>query len=205
MFVSLLEILPIGEFQHYWLAHLRGRLEEFFGNVEISPPAGFPLKFNERGQVLADHLLDRLNCYPARGERVLAVVNRDITVGGVDYIFGLAALGGRCAVVSPVRLREANSGGCNHGLFLERLLKEAMHELGHTLGLSHCSNDSCNMKFSSTVYDIDRKSVLFCNDCLKKISGYAKTCDKRVYAANGNKNLAKVLLERLGGQADNLR
>ncbi len=196
----MLEILPVGEVQHFWLEYLRYELEEYFGDVIISPPIEVPLSFNERGQVLADHLLDHLNRYPACAEKVLAVIDRDITVSGVDYIFGLAALGGRCAVISPVRLREVYyNRECDYELFLERLLKEAMHELGHTLGLTHCNNESCNMKFSSTVYEIDRKSLLFCDDCLNTVFGYAKVQDTRVYAANGegSKNLMRTILDRL--------
>jgi archaemetzincin len=196
----MLEILPVGEVQYFWLEYLRYELEEYFGDVTISPPIEVPLSFNERGQVLADHLLDYLNNYPACAEKVLAVINRDITVRGVDYIFGLAALGGRCAVISPVRLREVYyNRECDYELFLERLLKEALHELGHTLGLTHCSNESCNMKFSSTVYEIDRKSILFCDDCLNTVFGYAKSQDTKIYAANGegDKNLMRTILDRL--------
>lgn len=193
----MLEILPAGGVQEPWLEYLRHKLEEYFGKVIISPSVEVPLNFNERGQALADRLLDHLNSYPARAEKVLAIVNQDITVRGVDYIFGLAMLGGKYAVISPVRLREVYyRRECDYELFLERLIKEALHELGHTLGLPHCSNENCNMKFSSTVYEIDRKSIFFCDDCLNMMCGYASLQEIKGYAANGD-GLMKTFLESL--------
>ena len=184
--VTVLEILPIGSVQPFWLEYLQSELESYFSRVLISPPAYLPLYYNERGQVLADRLLDSLKGYPTRASRVLAVIDKDITVRGVNYIFGLAALGGRCAVISPVRLMERfYNRECDYELFLERLLKEALHELGHTFGLSHCKSENCNMKFSSTVHDIDRRPALFCESCFSKIQKYTLPSAGVVYAANG--------------------
>jgi len=195
--VTVLEILPIGCVEDEWLRYLRDRLAEFFGEVVVSPPVEVPLRFNSRGQVLADHLLDTLASRPTAAERVLAVIDRDITVAGVDYIFGLAALGGRWAVISPFRLRDARHGReWERELFLERLLKEALHELGHTLGMVHCENSECNMKFSSTVDEIDRKSLLFCESCLGTV--FSSGAEK-VYATNGrgSRSFLRALLGRL--------
>lgn len=195
--MAVLEILPIGVVEELCLSYLRDRLGELFGEVVLSPPAEVPLKLNSRGQVLADHLLDSLSNYQCRADRVLAVINRDITVPGVDYIFGLAALGGRWAVISPVRLREAYYGReCDTGLFLERILKEALHELGHTLGMVHCTNEECNMKFSSTVEEIDRRSLLFCESCLGRVWSPRTEI---AYATNGDgrRHIVRALLDRL--------
>lgn len=47
----------------------------------------------------------------------------------------------------------------------ERLLKEAVHELGHTLGLTHCEDYSCAMAPSHSVEWIDVKTSAFCPNC----------------------------------------
>jgi len=51
----------------------------------------------------------------------------------------------------------------------ERALKEAVHELGHLLGLPHCDNPRCIMFFSNTLADTDRKGPGFCPACRGKL------------------------------------
>jgi len=55
------------------------------------------------------------------------------------------------------------------GLFRERILKEAVHELGHTFGLSHCSSPSCVMFFSNSLPGTDRKKSDFCPECRRRL------------------------------------
>ena len=50
-------------------------------------------------------------------------------------------------------------------LFQHRVLKEAIHELGHTLGLSHCGNRRCVMHFSNSLSDTDIKGQDLCLNC----------------------------------------
>lgn len=204
MVMTSLEILPIGRVYTFWLRYLRYELLDYFSSVTISEPLDMPLELNSRGQVLADRLLDNLWGYPTEADKVLAVLNKDMTVRGVNYIFGLASLGGRVAVISPVRLRESfYNRKCKYSTFLDRLVKEALHELGHTFGLSHCRNKECNMKFSSTVEEIDTKSVYFCDSCLDRMRRLTQQKAALAYAANGNgrKNLMRTLIESLGSKS----
>ena len=44
-------------------------------------------------------------------------------------------------------------------------LTEAVHEIGHLLGIGHCPEPTCVMHFSNSLYDTDRKSPMFCGQC----------------------------------------
>ena len=54
--------------------------------------------------------------------------------------------------------------------FEARVLKEAVHELGHTLGLAHCPHPKCVMHFSNTVADTDRKGTDYCAACQARLA-----------------------------------
>lgn len=109
------------------------------------------------------HLLDERS---SSSPRVLGVVGVDLFAPVLTYVFGEAQLDGRAAVVSIHRLRpEAYGLPADDRLLFGRLLKESVHELGHTFGLLHCPDGSCVMHASTYVEDIDLKSAEFCLDC----------------------------------------
>jgi len=90
----------------------------------------------------------------------------DISAPGLNFVFGQADLVDRVAVVSLFRLREEHYGRpVSQARTLNRLLREAVHELGHTYGLHHCPDSSCVMFFSNRLADTDRKSSNFCARC----------------------------------------
>ncbi|MFH1996985.1 MAG: archaemetzincin family Zn-dependent metalloprotease [Candidatus Omnitrophota bacterium] len=95
---------------------------------------------------------------------VLGVIDRDILAEGLNFVFGEAD--GMYAVISVTRLREEFYGlPSNEELFEMRVLKEAVHELGHTFGLEHCGDPRCVMYFSNTLGESDQKSWKFCEIC----------------------------------------
>jgi archaemetzincin len=50
-------------------------------------------------------------------------------------------------------------------LLEERLVKEAVHELGHVFGLMHCGTPVCVMGRSGGVRDVDSKRAELCEEC----------------------------------------
>jgi archaemetzincin len=54
---------------------------------------------------------------------------------------------------------------------LNRVIKEAVHELGHALGLTHCEKSRCVMHFSNSLQDTDFKHYMFCERCNKILKG----------------------------------
>ena len=101
---------------------------------------------------------------------VLGVTAGDLFVPQLNFVFGLAEPRQNCAVVSAARLdpRFYNQAP-DPALLQERTLKEAIHELGHLLGLPHCRDPRCIMFFSNTLADTDRKGPGFCRTCRGKI------------------------------------
>ncbi len=103
---------------------------------------------------------------PPAGSKVLAVIDRDLCIPILTFVFGEAQLGGTAALVSLARLRQEFYGlPADPPLFFDRLHKEAVHELGHTFGLIHCRLPECVMYLSNTIRDVDNKGRTFCRSC----------------------------------------
>lgn len=125
-----------------------------------------------RGQFDADALLKDLSrMAPMEAERTLFVIREDMFSGDLNFVFGLAK--GRVCMVSTARLDPRFYGEKDmakaRSLYKERLIKEAIHELGHTLGLPHCQDKKCAMVYSHTISDVDFKGRGFCERCRKAL------------------------------------
>lgn len=121
-----------------------------------------------RKQYHSTTLLAKINNYAGenRIKRVLGVTDVDLYVPGLNFVFGEAYSPGRVALISLLRLKQEFYGlPPDRELFLERAVKEAVHEVGHTIGLKHCRNHSCVMFFSNSISDTDKKKALFCGEC----------------------------------------
>lgn len=104
-------------------------------------------------------------------EKILGITTGDLYVPQLNFVFGEAELSGRAAIISLHRLESEFYGeSANQAIFLERASKEAIHEVGHTFGLEHCSNPSCVMSFSHSIRAVDTKKQEFCPKCSKRLS-----------------------------------
>jgi archaemetzincin len=99
------------------------------------------------------------------GKRI-AIVDVDLFIPVLTFVFGEAQLNGTAAVVSTHRLADHYYGlPRNDALTVARLEKEIVHELGHTFGLYHCHYFECVMRSSASVEGIDLKGVRPCPAC----------------------------------------
>lgn len=134
----------------------------------------------KRKQYRSHAILNEVQGYAVKNldlNRVLGVVDADIFVPELNFVFGEAVCPGKVALISLWRLKpEFYGDGHDVELFYARAVKEAVHELGHTFGLQHCSLSSCVMHFSNGISDTDVKHGLFCNKCYSQV----KTSIKRL-------------------------
>jgi len=138
---------------------------------EESLPVGFAFD-PPRGQHHSTAILQRLESLVSDSQvQVLGVTGLDLFIPILTFVFGEAQLGGRCALVSMHRLREEFYGlPPNDDLFWSRLVKESVHELGHTLGLRHCRDWQCAMASTHDVERLDLKGEEYCQSCLAAVS-----------------------------------
>jgi archaemetzincin len=119
-----------------------------------------------RNQYHSTRLLERLTREYATGFRILGVTPHDLYVPVLSFVFGEAQVSGLCAVVSTHRLREEIYGlPADPEILLDRLTKEAVHELGHTFGLRHCDDWTCVMASTNSVERLDIRTASFCERC----------------------------------------
>lgn len=166
-------IVPIGDIDSALLIYIAEKLSVKFNLLfsltrQIAVPTQAYNKY--RNQFLSVSILNSLN-KKYNYAKVLGIINEDIYISELDFIFGESHIRGRSALISLKRLKEEYYGKVpNTELLKERALKETIHELGHTFGIHHCMNYKCVMFFSKSISDTDNKKVDFCENCLQHIS-----------------------------------
>jgi archaemetzincin len=173
--MKLLHLLPIGNVDDGLLKDLRPALEESFLvscrvlPVRLDPAFAF---HGERQQYHSSEILQRMQSFlTADSWRMLGVIAVDLYIPILTFVFGEAQMGGPCALVSAHRLRQELYGlPPDPEIFRQRVIKEAVHELGHTLNLTHCEDYSCAMAPSHAVEWIDLKESTLCAACRTAIT-----------------------------------
>jgi archaemetzincin len=168
--VKRIHILPLGDVDRGLLEGLAQALPREMKHECELLPFGLEISstFNSsRGQFHSTEILARMAA-SVNGDtwRLLGVTDADLYVPILTFVFGEAQLPGTMALVSTHRLRQEFYGlSSDEHLVEERLLKEAVHELGHTFGLVHCDDIACVMAASHAVEWIDLKGSHYCSAC----------------------------------------
>jgi archaemetzincin len=170
-------ILHIGQIDSDVIDGIRESLDTIFADTKTTLIAEtLPLPeeayVNSRKQYRSDIILGAIRNFAEKYgsfDRILGIVDVDLFVPRLNFVFGEAEYPGKVAVISLWRLRPEFYGKVSDiQILAERGTKEAVHELGHTLGLKHCDNPFCVMYFSNSIFETDRKQTLFCNKCYLK-------------------------------------
>lgn len=189
-----INILVLNDVRRSILRFLVKNLSSIFKtDVKISRHIIIPTSlFNEEkkqydGRKLLKFLTDNMTLREVRAIN-LAVFDRDLFTGNLDYVFGLASPFPKICIISLLRLhphfdekyfagglKKRKSGrfplivrrlsSPEEKLYYERIIREAVHGIGHTIGLTHCRDRSCIMHSSDTVGHIDAKQTGFCQTC----------------------------------------
>ena len=171
-------ILQIGQVERSVLKYVQESILRVFPqtaciilrDVIALPPEAYD---SRRRQYYSSLLLEIIKEYLKKtdADKILGITTADLYVPQLNFVFGEAELPGKAAIISVHRLRpEFYGDSADSPLLLERAAKEATHEIGHTLGLTHCTNPLCVMSFSNTIRDVDTKKQEFCPRCSTHLS-----------------------------------
>ncbi len=161
-------ILPMGSIPASVIGAVEKALSETYG-LEVLKHSEIPLpvaSFNiERRQYLSFVVIEEIAIMRLEGI-ALGIADEDFYAQGLNFVFGEADREKQVAVISLARLRKEFYGGSpDKDLLIQRAVKEAVHEVGHVLGLAHCPNPACVMHFSNTISHTDLKSAEPCSLC----------------------------------------
>ena len=149
-----LTIVPVGHIGKDLLGSVSRYLEGLGFSVRISEELPIPERaYNrKRSQYTVIPFIELVDDY--EGHHLL-VTDVDLCTSHLNFIFGCGP--GPNAIISIARLKG--------DLLEERMIKEAVHELGHVFSLGHCDNLRCVMHFSNCLADTDYKQKEFCSRC----------------------------------------
>jgi archaemetzincin len=162
-------ISPLGDLAPDLLVPLRAEITRIYRYPTEVLPLLDDLEFAfhpNRNQYHSTPILAQLALRaPAGAIKVLAVVEVDLFIPILTHVYGEAQLGGMACMVSTTRLNEGHSALNTQEPFLSRIIKETIHELGHTFRLRHCREHTCLMHYCRDERDVDRKSDQLCRYC----------------------------------------
>lgn len=167
-------ILPIGDIDEVMLQGITTEVAAMYGRtvqLEKSLPVPKYAYNPSRDQYHSASILKRVeSAMKPEWDSAIGVVDVDLFVPEVPFIFGEADRSTRAAIISLSRLRpELGTQDSRSELLRKRLASEVIHQMGLIRGLAHCPNNRCVMFMSTTVQETDKKGLQLCANCRKRL------------------------------------
>ncbi|WKN29767.1 matrixin family metalloprotease [Porifericola rhodea] len=172
-------IIPVGEVKQMHLEIVKSAIEEFY-KVEayIEKPIEIKNEFITKFDTILDanpinqYIIDQ---FDTTNVKFIGVTDWCLIIGNrmVMPIRGYAIdLGGSSATLSSYKVLAEVKNEKEH-TFEFMFSKVANHELGHLLGLPHCSNEKCLLTFGNNFLQSENK---LCQSCMHEIDAeFVKT------------------------------
>ena len=179
-------IRPIlAEIEYETLNNLTSDISREFENIKVSIAASnnsnlaelkkdtiFQASFvKHRNQWYSPKLLDWFfeKFRPNKDTKILFILDVDAYSNGLNFVLGEAYPKGGLGIIYLPRIKQEFYGlKPDNELFYKRMVKEAVHELGHVFDFVHCPITECVMHFSNSLNDTDIKGKGFCTTCRMK-------------------------------------
>jgi archaemetzincin len=161
-------ISPIGDIDQETCDLVEKKIQSLFGYRTATHPVLSDILFaydENRKQYYSTAILQKLadnapeNCF-----KIIGITSLDLFIPILTHVFGEAQLGGKACMISTYRLQDSMETE-SYAKIQDRIVKEAIHELGHAFSLRHCDSSSCIMHYCRGIQDVDIKSDRFCRYC----------------------------------------
>jgi len=164
---KIIYIQPLGDVNTEYMNYLKTSIKDFYGYdcvIKSKLNLTNDILAGSRTRYEAGKILNKFNS----NQNTLIITEKDIAHKKNNEfpewgIFGLGLRPGKTCVISTFRLKK----NVSTQKMLERLKKVALHEIGHNLGLKHCTNNKeCMMNDAcGTIKQVDLEKIWFCNKC----------------------------------------
>lgn len=183
----LVEVIPLGPVDETACAVIAANLQTLTGlpaQIRTSWPVPAYAQILARRQYDAGPILKAMDQGLSPFQVRLGVTVLDLCLPILTYVYGEAFLGGRLAIISLFRLGHQPDGRpVETALLYERLAKVALHEVSHALGVPHCRESGCLMRFSQGLKNLDALTLRFCPGCRQKVEHFRTGLQRRTNPA----------------------
>ncbi len=157
-----IDVQPFSDIPASEVNYVFAELKKVYPNVILKKARPFPQNafYPARNRYKADSLIQFLNRNTPANHVTIGLTGKDISAAKdsiADWgIMGLGFCPGKACIASTFRLSKPKK--------LMQLFKVAIHELGHTQGLPHCTIKSCFMR-DAEGHNPTNEEKDFCTNC----------------------------------------